>query len=73
MAWDSDCQTELNPDLLVRDERYEARVRILASDSGYESTWSDWSPTASWVAPIGTTKAPSMGNTAVYVGLPNVI
>ncbi|XP_076027870.1 uncharacterized protein LOC143017118 [Genypterus blacodes] len=54
---DSDWQTELRPDLLVQDERYEARVRVLASDLAAGSTWSDWSPTASWVTPIGTAKA----------------
>lgn len=48
-----DCKAQL-PDDLIQDERYEARIRVQASE--FLSTWSDWSPTASWVALIGRAK-----------------
>lgn len=50
------CITELDPDLLIQDERYEARVRVQPGGYSPNSIWSDWSPTASWVSPIGRTK-----------------
>ncbi|KAM4611283.1 uncharacterized protein ACJ7VT_011990 [Polymixia lowei] len=50
------CQVELNPDELVRGERYRARIRISASHDWAKSTWSDWSPTASWLSSIGRDK-----------------
>ncbi|KAF7651879.1 hypothetical protein LDENG_00104220 [Lucifuga dentata] len=64
---DMDGLVELNPDALVRGERYEVRVRIQANnDSGeFQSTWSDWSPVASWVSPIGTKQPPPTGGSAV--------
>ncbi|XP_035516745.1 uncharacterized protein LOC118327481 isoform X2 [Morone saxatilis] len=49
-----DCKAELDPNQLIQDERYEARIRVkVVEESVYWSTWSDWSPTASWVSPIG--------------------
>ncbi|XP_071360237.1 interleukin-2 receptor subunit beta-like isoform X2 [Trachinotus anak] len=57
---DSDCTTELQPDFLIQGERYEARVRLRATDQWIKSTWSDWSPTASWVSPVGGTKSPPL-------------
>lgn len=52
------CETELNPDGLFQGERYEARTRVLVSQAKPTSTWSDWSPTTSWVSPVGKTKPP---------------
>ncbi|XP_051240353.1 uncharacterized protein LOC127354473 [Dicentrarchus labrax] len=55
-----DCKAELDPDQLIQDERYEARIRVkIVGNDKYGSTWSDWSPTASWVSPIGKAKPPS--------------
>lgn len=53
-----DCSVELNLDELKQGERYEARVRAKISGNDFKSMWSDWSPTASWVSPIGGTKEP---------------
>ncbi|XP_050926360.1 uncharacterized protein LOC108889056 isoform X2 [Lates calcarifer] len=47
-------EAELDEDLLIQGERYEARIRVQASD--YLSTWSDWSPVASWVSTVGKVK-----------------
>nr|XP_046229174.1 uncharacterized protein LOC124050547 [Scatophagus argus]XP_046229181.1 uncharacterized protein LOC124050547 [Scatophagus argus] len=49
------CETKLDPDDLIEGERYEARVRV--KENKYVSTWSDWSPTASWVSLIGRQKS----------------
>ncbi|KAM7394640.1 hypothetical protein PAMP_021428 [Pampus punctatissimus] len=51
---DSNCETNLDPDLLIKGETYESRARVRPVE--YGSTWSDWSPTASWVSQIGQTK-----------------
>ncbi|XP_030017262.1 uncharacterized protein LOC115437898 isoform X2 [Sphaeramia orbicularis] len=58
------CAAELNPDTLIQDESYRARIRVrteipLATGSSIFSTWSDWSPTASWVSLVGRTKQKS--------------
>ena len=45
---------ELDPDRLIQGERYEARVRGMLDESQIKSTWSDWSPSTSWVSPVGT-------------------
>ncbi|KAM7419741.1 hypothetical protein PAMA_016704 [Pampus argenteus] len=50
-ACGSNCETNLDPDLLIKGETYESRVRVRPVK--YGSTWSDWSPTASWVSQIG--------------------
>ncbi|XP_040892902.1 uncharacterized protein LOC121181144 [Toxotes jaculatrix] len=52
------CQAELDLDHLIQGERYEARVRVQASEKRLMSTWSEWSPTASWVSSVGRTKSP---------------
>lgn len=57
-------EVQLDPNQLVQGESYEARVRLLNSDEGFQSTWSDWSPVASWVSPVGTTKQPPTGGSA---------
>lgn len=45
---------------LLMGERYEARVRVQGSDNWAKSTWSDWSPVASWESTVGKTK-PTIG------------
>lgn len=44
---------ELDPDLLVEGQTYKARVRVRANEKWSGSVWSEWSPTSSWVSPIG--------------------
>ncbi|KAK2817402.1 hypothetical protein Q5P01_025593 [Channa striata] len=51
------CEAELDPDLLIQGETYEARTRLRTQDWG-KSTWSDWSPTTTWVSTVGKTKPP---------------
>ncbi|XP_076585262.1 uncharacterized protein LOC143319892 [Chaetodon auriga] len=51
-----DCRAEIATNLLIPGERYEARVRAETADSDLGSIWSDWSPTATWVSPIGEAK-----------------
>ncbi|XP_063331876.1 uncharacterized protein LOC134628956 isoform X2 [Pelmatolapia mariae] len=58
------CKAELEPDLLIQGERYEARVRVRSVEFQPEGAWSDWSPTASWESQVGKIKPPS-GNTFV--------
>ncbi|XP_019958215.2 uncharacterized protein [Paralichthys olivaceus] len=54
------CEVQLDTDLLVLEERYEARVRVQPEASNWaESTWSDWSRTASWSSPVGIARQPS--------------
>ena len=48
---------ELDPEEdLELNKIYQVRVRVMASDDWAKSTWSDWSPTASWRSLIGRTK-----------------
>ncbi|XP_015229505.1 PREDICTED: uncharacterized protein LOC107084266 [Cyprinodon variegatus] len=47
------CEAKLDPSLLIKDETYEARVRVEVSDPDFNGTWSDWSPTVSWVSQVG--------------------
>ncbi|XP_023284805.1 interleukin-2 receptor subunit beta-like isoform X1 [Seriola lalandi dorsalis] len=61
------CETELDPDLLIKGERYEARVRVKADVNWVKSTWSDWSPTASWVSPEGRPKPPLLSGVAAKI------
>lgn len=49
---------ELDEELLIKGERYEARVRLQSIYKGIYGTWSDWSPTTSWVSLIGTKRKP---------------
>lgn len=51
--WEWDCKAKL-PDDLIKNERYEARIRV--KPSSYSSIWSDWSPTVSWVTTTGRAK-----------------
>ncbi|XP_035024165.2 uncharacterized protein LOC118116518 isoform X2 [Hippoglossus stenolepis] len=53
------CKAQLDEDLLTLEEKHEARVRVQAVVEGGVSTWSEWSPTASWVSPVGITRPPS--------------
>lgn len=55
---DWNCTAELDPDLLIQGERYEARVRAEAAHDWADSTWSEWGPTTSWVSLVGKTKPP---------------
>ncbi|KAM3623963.1 uncharacterized protein V6R79_017475 [Siganus canaliculatus] len=50
------CKTELDQSDLFRGETYEARVRV--QDAQYLYTWSEWSPTTTWVSPIGEIPPP---------------
>ncbi|KAM9770035.1 uncharacterized protein ACNS7B_007399 isoform 2-T4 [Menidia menidia] len=52
----SSCEAQLDPDLLVKGEMYEARVRVKAKDYGQE-TWSEWSPSESWTSDVGKMKS----------------
>lgn len=58
-----DCTAGLDKDLLVEGMRHEARVRVeKVEQDTYMSTWSNWSPTVSWVSPIGRAEpTPSSG------------
>ncbi|XP_039468927.1 interleukin-2 receptor subunit beta-like isoform X2 [Oreochromis aureus] len=58
------CKGELEQDLLIQGERYEARVRVRSVKPQPEGAWSDWSPTASWESQIGKIK-PTSGITFV--------
>uniref|UniRef100_UPI0037E85EDB uncharacterized protein n=1 Tax=Semicossyphus pulcher TaxID=241346 RepID=UPI0037E85EDB len=51
------CTTKLH--LLIRGERYEARVRVKAVADDTHSIWSDWSPTVSWESSVGGAKQSS--------------
>ncbi|XP_070834065.1 uncharacterized protein [Chaetodon trifascialis] len=43
--------------LLILGETYEARVRVKTTEgSQFRSTWSDWSPTTTWMSLIGEAK-----------------
>ncbi|XP_028311121.1 interleukin-4 receptor subunit alpha isoform X2 [Gouania willdenowi] len=44
---------------LIRGEKYEARVRMKSNEEGFLGTWSDWSPTVSWVSPVGRSGQPT--------------
>ncbi|XP_022593956.1 interleukin-2 receptor subunit beta-like [Seriola dumerili] len=61
------CKTELDPDLLIKGERYEARVRVKAAENRVRSTWSDWSPTASWESLEGRPKPPPLSGVAAKI------
>lgn len=52
------CNAQLDSNLLVPGERHEARVRVHAEERWGESTWSDWSPTASWVSAVSPITEP---------------
>ncbi|XP_039469880.1 interleukin-2 receptor subunit beta-like [Oreochromis aureus] len=51
-----ECKAELEPDLLIQGERYEARVRVRSIFQHRKGAWSDWSPTASWESLVGRIK-----------------
>ncbi|XP_038568710.1 cytokine receptor common subunit beta-like isoform X2 [Micropterus salmoides] len=53
---------------LLMGERYEARVRVQGSDNWAKSTWSDWSPVASWESTVGKTK-PTIDGAEVFLAL----
>lgn len=55
---ESSCTAELKTDPLILGKRYEARIRVKAFGEKYKSTWSDWSPTASWESAIGKPPPP---------------
>ncbi|KAM3623444.1 uncharacterized protein V6R79_011307 [Siganus canaliculatus] len=48
---DWNCKTELYSDDLIQGEMYEARIRV--QDAYLLSTWSNWSPTTTWVSSVG--------------------
>nr|XP_015799030.2 uncharacterized protein LOC107375161 [Nothobranchius furzeri] len=53
------CEVNLDPDLLMQGDTYEARVRVMVGEKGLEGTWSDWSPTESWVSQVGEIRPPT--------------
>ncbi|MEQ2313060.1 hypothetical protein AMECASPLE_037726, partial [Ameca splendens] len=53
------CEAQLIPSLLMKDETYEARVRVQAFYDDHSGTWSEWSPTESWVSQVGSPKPAS--------------
>ncbi|KAJ4920356.1 hypothetical protein JOQ06_026181, partial [Pogonophryne albipinna] len=55
---ESGSAVELDDDWLIRGKRYEARVRVKSEETDQSSTWSGWSPTASWVSTVGRTEQP---------------
>ncbi|XP_042340772.1 uncharacterized protein LOC121941886 isoform X2 [Plectropomus leopardus] len=63
------CMAELNPDKLIKGERYEARVRVKADTSWTKSVWSDWSPTTTWVSLEGEPKPQSADFTGVWIAV----
>ncbi|XP_040001722.1 uncharacterized protein LOC120800036 isoform X2 [Xiphias gladius] len=63
------CVAELDPNLLIQGERYEARVRVQTCDGHLKSTWSDWGPTASWVSPVESSKLENWPISGVPGGL----
>ncbi|XP_061840208.1 interleukin-2 receptor subunit beta-like [Nerophis lumbriciformis] len=65
---ESCCQTELREELLTRGTTYEARARVRPSKFDW-SSWSDWSPTASWTSAIGVAEAPPSGFFALVLGV----
>ncbi|XP_032420075.1 uncharacterized protein LOC116720768 [Xiphophorus hellerii] len=44
-----ECSAQLDEDLLLESKTYDARVRVLARYDSTAASWSDWSPTVSWV------------------------
>ncbi|KAK1886290.1 Interleukin-9 receptor [Dissostichus eleginoides] len=54
----SESAVNLDDNWLIRGKRYEARVRVKSEDTDHRSTWSGWSPTASWVSTVGRTEQP---------------
>ncbi|KAM4585098.1 uncharacterized protein PAE49_004449 isoform 1-T2 [Odontesthes bonariensis] len=54
------CEAQLDPDLLVKGETYEARVRVQSILNDLHGTWSDWSPSESWMSRAGRTKPPGV-------------
>nr|XP_057928136.1 uncharacterized protein LOC131128884 [Doryrhamphus excisus] len=61
------CHTQLSEDSLKHGVTYEARLRVRPSD--FQSSWSDWSPTASWTSSIGEASPPPSGSFALVVGI----
>ncbi|XP_034004110.1 uncharacterized protein LOC117496524 isoform X2 [Trematomus bernacchii] len=55
---------ELQEDRLIRGKRYEARIRVKTEEEYFKSTWSGWSPTASWVSTVGRTEQPQPSDLA---------
>ncbi|KAM3622609.1 uncharacterized protein V6R79_000968 [Siganus canaliculatus] len=67
---DWNCTTELYSDDLILGEMYEARIRV--QGAYLSSTWSNWSPTTTWVSPVGKpppTQTPLSGTTGGVWGI----
>ncbi|XP_026159543.1 uncharacterized protein LOC113128432 [Mastacembelus armatus] len=64
---DANNKAELDPDMLIKGERYEARTRVQTGDYSIPS---DWSPSALWVSPIGKPKPPPSD---VVVGVSGIV
>ncbi|XP_072240752.1 uncharacterized protein [Leuresthes tenuis] len=53
-------EAQLDPHSLIKGELYEARVRVQSILKGGHGTWSDWSPSESWMSSVGETKPPGV-------------
>ncbi|XP_062291462.1 uncharacterized protein LOC133995967 [Scomber scombrus] len=63
----SECKAELDSDLLIIGEEYEAHVRVKSNK--YESVWSEWSPTVTWVSRVGKPKPPQSADLSMILGM----
>ncbi|XP_029950453.1 uncharacterized protein LOC115390659 isoform X2 [Salarias fasciatus] len=57
-------KVELEEEWLDRGQSYEARVRMMVEEGS--GPWSDWSPAASWVSPVGRSKQPPKAAGSVW-------
>ena len=55
-------EAQLDSRFLIKGELYEARVRMQSFLHDLHGTWSDWSPSESWMSNVGETKPPGKMN-----------
>ncbi|XP_053274748.1 interleukin-2 receptor subunit beta isoform X2 [Pleuronectes platessa] len=67
------CTAQLDDETLTLGEKHEARVRVKSNEDCGVSTWSEWSPTASWVSPVGIRRPPSQLISSLTGGILAVI
>ncbi|XP_043971506.1 uncharacterized protein LOC122830320 [Gambusia affinis] len=60
------CKAHLDPSWFIKDEAYEARARVMTVETFSSGTWSDWSPTTSWVSQVGTLKPTAESDVTVF-------
>ncbi|XP_062242954.1 interleukin-2 receptor subunit beta-like [Platichthys flesus] len=68
-----ECTAQLDDETLALGEKHEARVRVKPDVGSRVSTWSEWSPPASWVSPVGITRPPSQLISSLTGGILAVI